>query len=117
MWYSIYTVGDIDIDQEHANIDFMLSALPKERSALRDALYPLIDVIIQHFSHEEEIAATQGYSMSGSHRARHRELTRHLEVIKAGLGRAETDLQEIPRELQNMLKLHILDFDRFLLSS
>ena len=117
MWYSIYTVGDIDIDQEHANIDFMLSALPRESGEpYRVALEHLINVTIQHFSNEEQIAGERGYKMTDKHVAKHQQLAKELQVIKKSLQNPDTSLQSIPGMLQDILKTHILEFDRFLIA-
>ena len=117
MWYSIYTVGDIDIDQEHANIDFMLSALPCELGEpQRAALEPLINVTIQHFPNEELIAGERGYKMTDKHLAKHQQLTKELQMIKQSLQNPETSLQSIPGMLQDILKAYILECDRFLIA-
>lgn len=117
MWYSIYTVGDIDIDQEHANIDFMFSALPSESGEpQRAALEHLIDITIQHFSNEERIAGERGYKMTDKHLAKHQQLTKELQIIKQSLQNPDTSLESIPSMLQDILKTHILEFDRFLIA-
>ena len=118
MWYSIYTVGDIDIDQEHANIDFMLSALPYESGEpQRAALEHLIDAIIQHFPNEEAIARERGYIMTDKHLAKHQQVTKELQIVKQSLQNPNASLQPLPSMLQDILKSHILEFDRFLLAS
>lgn len=117
MWYSIYTVGDIDIDQEHANIDFMLSVLGSESGEPKiAALEHLIDVTIQHFSNEEAIAKERGYAMTEKHVAKHQQLTKELQIVKQSLHNPDTALELIPGVLQDILKSHILEFDRFLMA-
>lgn len=115
MWYSIYSVGDIDIDQEHANLDFLLSSLPHDApEQLRPLLAQLIDATIQHFVNEENIARKRGYAMTEEHLATHRQLTQELRLLKQGLDASDASLDTIPEMLQDMLKTHILEYDRFL---
>ena len=117
MWYSIYTVGDIDIDQEHANIDFMLSALPSESGEpQRAALEHLIDAIIQYFPNEEAIARERGYIMTDKHLAKHQQVTKELQIVKQSLQNPNASLQPLPSMLQDILNSHILEFDRFLIA-
>ncbi len=114
MWYSVYTVGDVDIDQEHANIDFMLSSLKNKSPELQVSLIRLIDVIILHFVNEEKIAQERGYAMTSEHIETHRKLTSQLAMIKSSLEVGDVDPDIIPGTLQEILKLHILEYDRFL---
>jgi hemerythrin-like metal-binding protein len=116
MWYSIYTVGDLDIDQEHANIDYMLSSLSSDSPDFIAQLCHLIDTIIEHFQHEEEIAEKKGYNMGREHLKTHSKLKNELEMLKSSLVSGDTESSTVPEILQEILKLHILEFDRFLLS-
>jgi|GEM_PF-1508933 len=117
MYYSIFTVGDVDIDQEHTNIDFMLTSLnsvsPDQLPAL---LEKLIDAVIQHFVNEEEICSERGYNMIESHKATHHRLTEELLAMKATLHSTSADIKTYPGILQEILKTHILEFDRYLKS-
>lgn len=117
MWYSIFTVGDIDIDQGHANIDFMLSALGSEAGDPESAvLENIIDVTNQHFTNEETIAKERGYNMIAKHLAKHQQLTKELLVIKQSLQNRDTSRESIPAMLRDILNSHILEFDRFLIT-
>ncbi|WP_319548839.1 hemerythrin domain-containing protein [Desulfogranum marinum] len=117
MWYSIYTVGDIDIDQEHANIDFMLSVLDSEPGELESTLLEnIIDVTLQHFSNEETIAKERGYNMTAQHLAKHQQLTKELLIIKQSLQNNTISRESVPVMLQDILHSHILEFDRFLIA-
>lgn len=114
MWYSIYTVGDIDIDQEHANIDAMLSCITNEETQWRGGLKRLINALCQHFVNEERTANERGYLMSDQHIAKHRELEEYLQVIRDGLGRPDVDCESVAASLKEILRTHILEFDRFI---
>lgn len=90
-----------------------LSSVPFDQ--LPATLEKLIDVIIQHFINEEAVCAKKGYNMTEDHKAVHRRLTEELVVMKAGLYAPDADLSGHPITLQNMLKTHILECDRFLI--
>ncbi len=117
MWYSIYAVGDLDLDQEHANIDFMLATVSPDSSSFKNDLIHLIDAITLHFTNEEKIAQERGYDMTEEHVEKHHQLANQLEKMKISLQTDDMIPESIPAVLQEMLKLHILEFDRFLCTS
>ena len=117
MWYSIYSVGDVDIDQEHANIDFMLSALTPDDEHFREQMLNLLSALAQHFVNEEKIADARGYAMTDEHRRVHRELTEQLEILQDSLRTGEVSPVALTQNLQDILREHILEYDRYLMVS
>lgn len=114
MWYCTYTVGDLDIDQEHANIDTMLSCISNEEEQGREDLKRLIDALCRHFVNEEQTAKKRGYLMNEQHLAKHRDLEGQLKIVKDSLGEPHTDCETVAASLKEMLRTHIMEFDRFL---
>ncbi len=114
MWYSIYSVGDVDIDQEHANIDFMLSVLSVDDSQFKDQIQYLVKALALHFVNEEKIADARGYNMSDGHRQEHRRVTAQLEAIMDSLQGKKVDPVTVAQNLQDTLREHILEYDRYL---
>lgn len=114
MWYSIYKIGDVDIDMQHSNIDYMLSSLPQNDQELRPALCSLIDALADHFDQEEQIADERHYNMDDAHRKQHQVLKMQLNKTKKELIKPGTDISAIPSMLQEILNLHIIEYDRHL---
>ena len=116
MGYSIYNVDDLDIDQEHANIDVMLSCLSEDDDQARKELAKLIDALVAHLEHEEKLATQKGYAMTDSHRLVHAEMREQLAEMKESLQYIETECEFIAGTIQEMLRQHIIEYDRFLKS-
>jgi hemerythrin-like metal-binding protein len=116
MWYSQYTVGDIEIDEQHLNIDYMLTRLAREVDENSwQLLADIVEQLKRHFLFEEEVSLQRGYSMTAEHQGRHRQLDRQLTGLLHSTGEHQDQLLSAIMLIQDLLVEHIRDYDRTLI--
>ncbi len=110
MWYSSVKIGIVEIDMDHCNIDTMLR-LYSSGQVPAGYLPQIINGLIKHFAHEEEIIAGLGREFPEDHKQEHLRLAKLLEEKMAKWKANEVTDKEFAEELRAMLLLHVTKFD------
>lgn len=110
MWYSKIKVGILEIDMDHNNIDTMLQ-LYFAGTVTEAYLENVIDALIAHFDHEEQVIVQLGRAFPPEHKAEHERLVRLLETLIDEWKAKKIDGQELAENVRNVLMLHVAEFD------
>lgn len=110
MWYSSFSTGIFDIDNQHANIDSLIKLYEKDNEQANEQKWlGMISKTIQlHFDFEENFF---NENMPQEHFDEHRKLAEHVKsklTEKQNNKISKTDLITLMRGL---LLNHVIDFD------
>ncbi len=114
MRYSSYKTGILEIDIQHANIDFLLSELAKEKleNKAKEKIYEVLkDSLALHFDFEEEWAKTNNKEFNPDHQKSHKELLEKLNKMKIQYTNKELNMYEISLTLKMALVKHVQTHD------
>lgn len=109
MWYSTLSVGVLEIDLQHANIDQVLLEL-KEHNVL-ETVDRVTGALVLHFQAEEILCAGKGLHMSADHREEHVRLVEVLKVLQQQVHDENPDCETVLRTYSNLLVDHVTRFD------
>jgi hemerythrin len=110
MWYSTTKIGIMEIDMDHSNVDTMLQ-LYFHGQAPREYLENIVDGLIRHYSHEEEVIVCLGYQFPQNHRDEH---VRLASLLKRRVDDWKNDRvvgNDLAEEIRAILLLHVAEFD------
>lgn len=116
MWYGETRVGIMEIDMDHSNVDTMLQLYFAGRTP-ESYLENIIDGLIRHFSHEENIIARLGRQFPAEHKAEHQRLTPLLNGMVADWNAGKIEGKDVAEEARALLLIHVAEFDLKLNSS
>ena len=114
MRYSSYKTGILEIDIQHANIDFLLSELAKEEleDKAKEEIYEILkDTLAFHFDFEEEWTKTNNKNFDPDHQKSHKELLEKLNKLKIQYTNKKLNMYEISLALKMELMKHVQDHD------
>jgi hemerythrin-like metal-binding protein len=112
MWYTTLSVGVLEIDLQHANIDQLLFELTDENRML--VVDRITNALIRHFLAEERLCAEQGLLMTDEHRREHERLSGVLRMLQDQIKKEDPDRETILRTYSNILVEHVTRFDAFI---
>lgn len=110
MWYSIATVGHLEIDLDHANIDLMLHLYDVEQDP-KDSMLRIVPAFLAHMIHEEKVIKRTGLKIPENHKKEHSRLSILLRSYETDLIQGKMDGRQFAAKVQNTLKIHVMDFD------
>ena len=110
MWNNILAISHQKIDEDHVNIDLMLHLFATGR-APKLILEKIAPTGITHMNHEEKIIQQRGHTFPAAHHKEHQRLAILPKLFKKDWQQKTINCQQFGRKIQNILKLHILDFD------
>lgn len=110
MWYSATKVGIMEIDMDHGNVDTMLELYTKDQ-APQNYLENIVDGLIRHYGHEEEVIVRLGYEFPQNHREEHARLAKHLRSRIEDWKKGGIDGKDLAEEIRVILLLHVTEFD------
>ena len=118
-WKPIYETGIVSLDNEHraliAEINRLYEAIRDQRGdeVLGDILKMLEHYTQTHFQHEEKLMSQYGFPGLAEHRAKHRELERAVQDIKAQADLGKHALaQELLKFLRGWVLQHVVEVDK-----
>lgn len=110
MWYSATKVGILEIDMDHSNIDTMLQ-LYFHQQAPSGFLENIVDGLIRHFVHEEDIIDRLGHPFPEGHKIEHQRLTGILQERIADWKAGSVEGTALAEEIRSLLLLHVAEYD------
>ena len=110
MWYSRIKVGILEIDMDHCNIDTMLQ-LYFAGTVTEAYLENVIDALIAHFGHEEDVIVQMGLTFPEEHRVEHQRLIRFLESLIDQWKAGKADGKSLADDVRTLLLHHVSEYD------
>ena len=114
MRYSSYKIGILEIDIQHANIDFLLTELAKEgleKEVSEKKFKILRNSLAHHFDFEEEWAQTNNKNFDSGHLKSHKELLERLNELNNQFTNNTLNICEISLAIKMELLKHVQDHD------
>ncbi len=114
MRYSSYKTGILEIDIQHANIDFILSELAEEGlgKEIKEKSYETLkNALSLHFSFEEKWAQKNNRNFDTGHKNSHEKLLEKLNEFGDQYANKEMNMYEISLAFQMDLLKHMQDHD------
>jgi hemerythrin-like metal-binding protein len=115
MWYSALSVGILEIDLQHANIDQILSELTDHNR--QEVVNRITDALIRHFKAEEMLCAEKDLHMSEDHKKEHVRLTEMLQNLKQQMQKVNPDREAVLRTYSDLIVEHVTRFDSTICNS
>lgn len=112
MYYTYFSTGNKQIDDEHANIDCMIDSCSRKQGDWRPSARRLISGLASHFDSEEKICQAAGLTMTPEHAEEHRMLKVRLALIEKQVSRGELQKEAFLSTIRDMLFYHISNFDK-----
>ena len=117
MYHSISSIGNVRIDNEHANIDCMIDLCRDKNESWISSARLLIAALANHLESEETICQEEGLNMTRDHLEEHQLLKLRLAYIEKQILNDKMDKSVLLNTLRDILFYHISNFDKHLLSS
>ncbi len=114
MRYSSYKIGILEIDIQHANIDYLLSELVKEglgKEVSEEKFELLRNTLVHHFDFEEKWAQTNNRNFDADHLKSHKKLQEKLNELHNQFTKNELNVCEISLTMKMELLKHVQNHD------
>ncbi len=114
MRYSSYKIGILEIDIQHANIDYLLAELAKDESGkeVSDKGFELLsNALVHHFDFEEKWAQASNRNFDADHLKSHNKLLEKLIELKIQFTKNELNMYEISLTMKMELLKHVQNHD------
>jgi len=114
MMYSSYKIGILEIDIQHANIDYLLTELAKEgleKEASEERFELLRNALVHHFDFEEKWAQTNNKNFDSDHLKSHKELLEKLNELYNQFTNNRLSMCEISLTIKMDLLKHVQNHD------
>lgn len=109
-WRDGFKIGVNQVDAEHRHLFVLVKAL--EVNNVQDTLNELLEYVVVHFTHEQEIMEHSGYPDFRAHLALHESFSSHVaEFLSNNDDWTEDRVNELRRFLNKWLVGHILTHD------
>ncbi|MFH1983965.1 MAG: hypothetical protein ABIL58_19170 [Pseudomonadota bacterium] len=112
MWHTHYSTGERLIDEDHANIDYLLDVCGRQPAAWKDHAATVIDAFTTHLDTEEHICETRRLNMTEEHRGEHIYLRAKLKEMHRQVTVGELGKTLFVDFTRKMLLFHVSYFDR-----
>lgn len=115
-WSKEYEIGIGDMDNEHVaivdKINDLIEAMNQDHGKkIKKSFAALLDVTIDHFSHEEEFMQSFNYPSFESHKRVHENLINKLRDFQRKVEQEDVDKAKVASFLKNWLFTHIMGID------
>ncbi len=114
MRYSSYKIGILEIDIQHANIDYLLTELAKdglEKEVSEEKLELLRNALVHHFDFEEKWVQANNKNFDSDHLKSHKELLEKLNELNNQFTNNTMNMCEISLTLKMELLKHVQNHD------
>ncbi|MGR3292660.1 MAG: hypothetical protein ACUZ9M_01430 [Candidatus Scalindua sp.] len=114
MMYSSYKTGILEIDIQHANIDYLLTELEKdelEKESSEEKFELLRNALVHHFDFEEKWAQTNNKNFDADHLKSHKKLLVKVNELYNQSARDELNMCEISLTMKMELLKHVQNHD------
>jgi hemerythrin len=109
-WRDAFRIGVDQIDEEHRHLFSLVKSL--HSLSIQDTLNELLDYVVIHFGHEEELMASIGFPEYRQQLDMHEEFTCHLaEWLSSSPDWPQERVEELRNYLNRWLSTHILGAD------
>ena len=109
-WREGFKIGLDLIDAEHRHLFTLVKAL--NVNSVDDTLSELLDYVVTHFTHEQELMESSGFPDFRQHLALHEAFSAQVaEFLSSGAEWSDERIQELRRFLNKWLVGHILTHD------
>ena len=112
MWHTYYSSGDIQIDEDHANIDYMLEICREESTDWQRYAKMVLDAYQAHLYKEERICEEKRLNMTEEHKGEHIYLFSQLEDLQKQLNQGAIGKLSFIDVIRKMLLFHVSYFDK-----
>lgn len=112
--YSSCKIGILEIDIQHANIDYLLTELEKEgleKESNEEKVELLRNALAHHFDFEEKWAQTNNKNFDADHLKSHKKLLEKLNELYNQFTKNELNMCEISLTMKMELLKHVQDHD------
>lgn len=111
MWHTHYSTGDRQIDEDHANIDYLLDLCGSESEGWEDHARIVLGAFARHMDTEEHICETRRFNMTEEHKGEHIYLKSKLEEMGQQIDNGEMGKSLFVDFTRKMLLFHVSYFD------
>ncbi len=114
MRYSSYKIGILEIDIQHANIDYLLAELTKEgleNDVSKEKFELLRNALVHHFDFEEKWSQTNNKNFDTDHLKSHKKLLEKLNELYTQFTKNELSMCEISLTMKMELLKHVQNHD------
>jgi hemerythrin-like metal-binding protein len=110
MWYSKFSTGILEVDNQHGNIDSVTILYENDTDSANEAkwLDMIFDTIRLHFEFEEILFGTR---MPAEHKAEHIALIDHIKIILGRRKQQEISKPDLVNTIRGLLVSHVTEFD------
>ena len=109
-WREGFKIGVTQIDAEHRHLFTLVKSL--NLLTVHDTLGELLDYVVTHFTHEQELMESSGFPDFRQHLALHEQFSAQVaEFLSASSDWTEERIQELRKFLNKWLVGHILTHD------
>jgi hemerythrin-like metal-binding protein len=117
MWHTYYSTGDRQIDEDHANIDFLLDLCASCTDEWQERARVILDAFARHMDTEERICEERRLNMTEEHRGEHIYLRSKLREMQQQITDREIGKSVFVDFTRKMLLFHVSYFDLDLLTA
>jgi hemerythrin len=109
-WRDGFRIGVAQVDAEHRHLFTLVKSLGVAN--VDDTLGELLDYVVTHFTHEQDLMETSGFPDFQQHLALHEQFSAQVaEFLSGGQEWSDTRIQDLRRFLNKWLVGHILTHD------
>jgi hemerythrin len=109
-WREGFKIGVAQVDAEHRHLFTLVKSLSAYN--VDDTLGELLDYVVTHFTHEQELMESSGFPDFRQHLALHEQFSSQVaDFLSGSSGWSEERIQELRRFLNKWLVGHILTHD------
>ena len=111
MWHTYYSTGERQIDEDHANIDFLLDLCANSADDWPEQARAILDAFARHMDIEERICEERRLDMTEEHRGEHIYLKSKLREMHQQIVDGEIGKSVFVDFTRKMLLFHVSYFD------
>jgi hemerythrin len=114
MKYSSYKIGVLEIDVQHANIDYLLTELAKDgldKEVSKEKFELLKNALVHHFDFEEKWSQTNNKNFDVDHLKSYKKLLEKLNERYNQFTKNELNMCEISLTMKMELLKHVQNHD------
>lgn len=109
-WREGFKIGVSQVDAEHRHLFTLVKSLSAQN--VNDTLGELLDYVVTHFTHEQELMESSGFPDFQQHLHLHEQFSQQVaEFLSTGSDWPEERVQELRKFLNKWLVGHILTHD------
>jgi hemerythrin len=114
MKYSSYKIGVLEIDVQHANIDYLLTELSRDgldKEVSKEKFELLKNGLVHHFDFEEKWSQTNNKNFDVDHLESHKKLLVKLNELYNQFTKSELSMCEVSLTMKMELLKHVQNHD------